>query len=51
MGTSPQINHHMALSEALNKPNLTESSLSVTSLGDKDQGGLSYSRTSAECTS
>ena len=37
MDMSPQTNYHMAYSEAVDTPNLTESSLSVTSLEDKDQ--------------
>ena len=37
MDKSPQTNYHMAYSEALDTSDLVESSLSVTSLGDKDQ--------------
>ena len=37
MDWSPQTNCHLAYSEALDTTDLTKSSLSVMSLGDKDQ--------------
>ena len=36
MDWMPQNNYHVPYSEALDTPNLAESSLSVTSLGDQD---------------
>ena len=37
MDSLPQTNYHLAYTEDLDIPNLAESSLSVTSLGDEDQ--------------
>ena len=37
MDTSPQTNYHLAYSKALDTHTLAEPSLSLTSLGDKDQ--------------
>ena len=48
---SPHTNYHMAYDYALDTPNLSESSLSVMSLGDKHQlgrGGYTHMR---RCTS
>ena len=41
MNWSPQTNYHRPHHKALNTPHLAESSLSVMSLEDKDQQGLS----------
>ena len=42
MDWSPEINYHVAYSEALDTPNLAESSLSVTSLGDRPMRTLVF---------